>query len=288
MPRKPRLFGTDPVRVTMALVRRWEAAGHPASDPIYRGECSTVFCYRAGLQDRGLDHHLPVLQQVDQFLAEQQQMAAIYSMATPVPPAPQAGTRAEPWRALETLSVSPRSVCDFAPISMPKKLVREAARVAPSRPSACNRQPDKSILIEKRAAIDLYSGSPERRPLLRSQGSIAGGPSSRQYKPFRRIGEKSSLSEWRAVCHEPDVRIAGSGIWRRSVTPATDQSFRKLGHVKDQDTAMMMLATGYQPVTPTLPRSPRRDLGNVIHWSGDERVATHRVPLAGKHIRSTS
>lgn len=272
MPGKPRLFGTDPVRATMALVRRWESAGYPATDPIYRGACATVSCYRAGLHARGLDQQSPALQQVDQFLAERQQVMAGDPMATPVPLQAPTNAGAEPWQAFEALSVARRSVRDFAPTAVPRELVQKAVRVAALSPSACNRQPNKVILIEGREDIDRAlafqngnRGFGHKVPLLAvlvvdSTGYFDGSERNQTYVD----GGLFAMSLMFAL------RALGLGSCSLNwcVTPATDRAFRKLGHVKEQETVMMMLAIGYPPAAVTVPLSPRRDMDEVIRWSG--------------------
>lgn len=275
MPGKPRLFGTDPVRATMALVRRWESAGYPSTDPIYRGACATVACYRAGLQARGLDQQSPALHQVDQFLAERQRILALEPMATPVPLEAPDRAGAEPWEAFEALSVARRSVRDFAPNAVPRELVQKAVRVAALSPSACNRQPNKVILIEGREDIDRAlafqngnRGFGHKIPLLAvlvvdSTGYFDGSERNQTYVD----GGLFAMSLMFAL------RALGLGSCSLNwcVTPATDRAFRKLGHVKEQETVMMMLAIGYPPESVTVPLSPRRDMEEVIRWSG----ATH-------------
>lgn len=272
MPGKPRLFGTDPVRATMALVRRWEAAGHPISDPIYRGACATVSCYRAGLQARGLDKESPALHQVEQFLAERQQVLAAGPMVTPVPLAAPGAADAGPWEAFEALSIARRSVRDFAPDAVPRDLVSQAVRIAALSPSACNRQPNKVILIEDRAAIDRAlafqngnRGFGHKVPLLAvlvvdSTGYFDGSERNQAYVD----GGLFAMSLMFAL------RALGLGSCSLNwcVTPATDRAFRRLGHVQDQETIMMLLAIGYPPETVAVPLSPRRGGDDVMRWSG--------------------
>ncbi|MFG6432136.1 nitroreductase family protein [Roseateles sp. LYH14W] len=271
MPGKPRLFGTDPVRATMALVRRWEAAGYPTSDAIYRGACATVSCYRAGLIARGLHQESPAIHQVDQFLAERQQVLAADPMVTPVPLEAPTKPGAGPWEAFEALSVARRSVRDFAPTAVPKEWVERAVRIAALSPSACNRQPNKVILIEDRAEIDRAlsfqngnRGFGHKVPLLAvlvvdSTGYFDGSERNQTYVD----GGLFAMSLMFAL------RALGLGSCSLNwcVTPATDRAFRKLGHVKDQETVMMMLAIGYPPEAVAVPLSPRRDMEDLMRWS---------------------
>ena len=276
IPGKHRLFGTDPVRATMALMRRWEAAGHPTSDPIYRGACSTVSCYRAALQARGLDRESPALDQIDRFLAERQPTLAAGPMTTPVPLAAPGNAAAGSWQAFEALSVARRSVRDFSSQAVPGELVQEAVRVAALSPSACNRQPNKVILIEGREDIDRAlafqngnRGFGHKVPLLAvlvvdSTGYFDGSERNQAYVD----GGLFAMSLMFAL------RALGLGSCSLNwcVTPATDRAFRKLGHVKDQETIMMMLAIGYPPEAVTVPLSPRRHADEVIRWSKGGRV----------------
>lgn len=276
MPGKPRLFGTDPVRATMALVRRWESAGYPATDEIYRGACATVSCYREGLRARGLDHESPALQQVEQFLAERKQVLAAACMTTPVPLKAATAAGADPWQAFEALSVARRSVRDFAPASVPKELVVKAVQVAALSPSACNRQPNKVILIEEREDIDRAlsfqngnRGFGHKVPLLAvlvvdSTGYFDGSERNQTYVD----GGLFAMSLMFAL------RALGLGSCSLNwcVTPSTDRAFRKLGHVKDQETVVMMLAIGYPPEAVAVPLSPRRGMEDVIRWSGGKRA----------------
>ncbi|MFG6417033.1 nitroreductase family protein [Roseateles sp. DC23W] len=276
MPGKPRLFGTDPVRATMALMRRWEAAGHPTSDPIYRGACATVSCYRAGLQARGLERESPALAQIDKFLSERQSTLAVDPMTTPVPLAAPGTAAAGSWQAFEALSVARRSVRDFSSQTVPAELVQEAVRVAALSPSACNRQPNKVVLIEGREEIDRAlafqngnRGFGHKVPLLAvlvvdSTGYFDGSERNQAYVD----GGLFAMSLMFAL------RALGLGSCSLNwcVTPATDRAFRKLGHVKDQETIMMMLAIGYPPEAVTVPLSPRRHADDVIRWSKGGRA----------------
>jgi nitroreductase len=271
MPGKPRLFGTDPVRATMALMRRWETAGHPTSDPIYVGACSTVSCYRAGLRARGLEQESPALDQIEQFLAERQPTLVSDSMVTPVPLEAPEHEGAGPWQAFKALSVARRSVRDFSAAAVPKELVESAVRVAALSPSACNRQPNKVILIEGREDIDRAlsfqngnRGFGHKVPLLAvlvvdSTGYFDGSERNQAYID----GGLFAMSLMFAL------RALGLGSCSLNwcVSPATDRAFRKLGHVKDQETVMMMLAIGYPPDGVAVPLSPRRAADEVIRWS---------------------
>lgn len=276
MPGKPRLFGTDPVRATMALVRRWEAAGYPTSDPIYRGACATVACYRSALGVRGLDRESPVLDQVERFLAERQSLLTSDSIVTPVPLESPQGAEAGPWQAFEALSVARRSVRDFLPNPVPKELVEKAVRVAALSPSACNRQPNKVILIEGREDIDRAlafqngnRGFGHKIPLLAvlvvdSTGYFDGSERNQTYVD----GGLFAMSLMFAL------RALGLGSCSLNwcVTPATDRAFRKLGHVREEETVMMMLAIGYPPEGVTVPLSPRRGAAEVIRWSRSSKA----------------
>lgn len=276
MPGKPRLFGTDPVRATMALMRRWEAAGYPTADPIYRGACATVSCYRDGLLARGLYQESPAIHQVEQFLAERQQTLAADSMITPVPLSAPSKPGAGPWEAFEALSVARRSVRDFAPSEVPREWVERAVRIAALSPSACNRQPNKVILIEGRADIDRAlsfqngnRGFGHKVPLLAvlvvdSTGYFDGSERNQTYVD----GGLFAMSLMFAL------RALGLGSCSLNwcVTPATDLAFRKLGHVKEQETVLMMLAIGFPPEAVAVPLSPRRDMEDVMRWSKAENA----------------
>lgn len=271
MPGKPRLFGTDPVRATMALLRRWEAAGYSTSDPIYVGACSTVSCYQAGLKARGLEQQSPALAQIEQFLAERQRILSAGVPVTPVPlEAPVDGV-ADPWQAFEALSVARRSVRDFSPAAVPAELVEQAVRLAGLSPTACNRQPNKVIFIESREEIDRAlafqngnRGFGHKVPLLAvlvvdSTGYFDGSERNQAYVDGG-LFAMSLMFALRAIG-------LGSCSLNWCVTPATDRAFRKLGHVKDHETVIMMLAIGYPPEGVTVPLSPRRGAADVIRWS---------------------
>ena len=277
MPGKPRLFGTDPVRATMSLVRRWEAAGYSTSDPIYRGACATVSCYHAGLKARGLDCESPAIHQIAQFLFDRQAVLAVDRMVTPVPLTTAASSEAVSWQAFEALSIARRSVRDFAPLPVPKEIVQRAVRVAALSPSACNRQPNKVIFIEDRAAIDSAlafqngnRGFGHKVPLLAvlvvdSTGYFDGSERNQAYID----GGLFAMSLMFAL------RALGLGSCSLNwcVTPATDRAFRKLRHVKEEEIVTMMMAIGYPPESVTVPLSPRRGDADLIRWSPAKSAA---------------
>jgi nitroreductase len=276
MPGKPRLFGTDPVRATMALMRRWEAAGFPASDPIYCGAYATVACYLAGLKSRGLAKESPALDQMERFLSERQQAVVSKLMVTPVPLATPESGKGGAWEAFEALSVARRSVRDFSPEAVPKELVERAVGVAALSPSACNRQPNKVIFIEGREDIDRAlsfqngnRGFGHKVPLLAvlvvdCTGYFDGSERNQAYVDGGLFG-MSLMFALRALG-------LGSCSLNWCVTPATDRAFRGLGHIKGCETVMMMLAIGYPPEGVTVPLSPRRHPDEVIRWSKSEKT----------------
>lgn len=276
MPGKPRLFGTDPVRATMGLMQRWEVAGHPTSDAIYRGACATVACYRAGLNARGLDQQSPALGEMERFLTERNETLASGQMITPVLLEQPEVSAAGPWQAFQALSVARRSVRDFSPEPVPRELIQQAVQVAALSPSACNRQPNKVILIEGREDIDRAlsfqngnRGFGHKVPLLAvlvvdSTGYFDGSERNQTYVD----GGLFAMSLMFAL----RAQGLGSCSLNWCVTPATDRAFRRLGHVKDQETVVMMLAIGYPPEGVTVPLSPRRDTDEVLRWSKPQGV----------------
>lgn len=271
MPGTPRLFGTDPVRATMSLLSRWEDAGHAIDDPIYLGALVTVQCYEQHLTRLSLDSKSAVIKEVRSFICQRQDRISPVrnSLQTPYPlPSLHLADGGGIASAFEALSLSRRSVREFQDLPVPLHLVERAIDLASLSPTACNRQPNKVVLLQGRHTIDQAlefqngnRGFGHTVPLLGvlvvdTSGYFDGSERNQPYVDGGLFAMSLMLA----------LRAMGLGSCSLNwcVTPNTDRRFRQLGHVRPEETVTMMLAIGYPLKDAVVPRSPRRAHAEVV------------------------
>jgi nitroreductase len=271
MPGKPRLFGTDPVRATMRLAARWEQAGLPMDDPIFLGALVTVDAYRQRLADLSLDAQSPAFTDVTAFVSARRDLidAAANRLATPMLlQTPQAHPGALACDAFEQLAFSRRSVRDYVERPVPLDKVEAAIRVAALAPSACNRQPNRVSLLQSpdkiAAALQLQNGNRgfgHKVPLLAVLSVDQTGffDGSERHQPYIDGGLFAMGLILALRSHD-----IGSCCLNWCVKPATDQKLHRLLGLPDNERVVMLLAIGYAPDQLMVPRSPRRDVSQVM------------------------
>ena len=260
----PRFFGADPVRATTRLMREWEAAGLSLDDTVYLGARETLRAYRArlALTPPPEAQRDALLTMIDERLAD---APPHDGLATPRIDRPVSTLTQE---ALFTLYDARRSVREFSDRPVPMEVVREAARMAQSAPSACNRQPTRVHLYADReqmnALLALQNGNKgfgHEIPLLavvtadasgffdateRLEGHLDGGLFLMSFLLALQAGGLSSCClNW-------------------CVTPDKDRRARVVGGIPGDETILTYLAIGYGAEGARVPRSPRRAIDTVV------------------------
>jgi nitroreductase len=283
MPGPRRMFGADPSRAVIALLRRWEAAQLPASDPIYRGALETLQSYLAHLRLHSLDKSGSTTQAVTSFL----ELHACRSpeLQTPAPiPEPFPDER----RVFEMLALRRRSVRSFLPDAVPSDVLRRAAATAALSPSACNRQPCRVRVFadpqRKAALLAQQNGNRGFGHLVPQVLVITADASgffdaSERHQPYI-DGGLFAMS----LCYA----LASEGIatcclnW--CVAPEADRAAHRIADLAPSERIVMLMAIGYAPAGCLVPRSPRRAIDEILAF--DDK--SHAMSKAGGSVSTSA
>lgn len=266
MPGPPRMFGIEPAQATMDLVARWHQMGFPQHDPVYVGAIETLHSYLNKISRLGLDKSGKTSQRVATFLSTVSARSA--DLNTPQPLS-RVQDPAQAYQTMVALANSRRSVRHFKPTPPELDKVENAIRIAMLSPSACNRQPWQIRLLTKRDLIDKILAHQNGNrgfdhvipcvAIVTMDHKCFFGPTER-HQPFVDGGLFSMSFIY---------GLASQGIsscclnWCAS--KADDVQAHRKFDIPDNESIIMLIAIGYAEEDISVPRSPRRDISEVIH-----------------------
>jgi nitroreductase len=267
MPGPKRLFGLAPARATMALISKWKCTEFvDENDSIYRGAIGTLQSYYDRIVDYQLDENNVITDELNNFLATYCCERAAYN--TPCEVIQLDVAEANYSQQFSLLMNARRSVRTFSDEHVASDLLENVVRISQLSPSACNRQPVKVTIVNDPIL---------KQKLLSHQNGNIG---------FGHLAPHIAVIATDANCffgaterHEPYV---DGGLFSMSfilalkshnisscclnwcVKPKTDKAAHKLLGLDPSLRIIMLIAIGYAPEETTVPRSPRRDLDDVL------------------------
>ena len=267
MPGPRRMFGAEPAREIVRLLRRWRSAGSSAADPVYLGALETLHAYADHMRLHGLDPAGAVLPWVSEFLAETAERAP--ELETPaLLPRPDSGSGPDLEQAFASLALQRRSVRRFLPMEVPGERLQHAVSLAALSPSACNRQPCRVHVVS----------DPQRKKQLLSQQNGNRGfghlaphilvitadergffDASERHQPYI-DGGLFAMS----LAYALSSQSIASCLLNWCVPPANDRAVHALLDLHHAERIVMFMAIGYAPPDCPVPRSPRRDLSSIL------------------------
>lgn len=266
MPGTQRLFGIEPASAVMEIIHRWRRAGFSSTDPVFLGGLETLRAYRDRLTERQLDTEGKILPKVNEFLRIVPTASESSGYPQPLPSAGVASGDAKD--AFAQLSNARRSVRDFLARPVERSLISDVVRLAQLSPSACNRQP---------CSVYLVSDEEKKRRLLALQNGNRGFGHLAPHIAIVTADERCFFDA--SERHEPYVdgglfamsfilalraHDIGSCCLNWCVTPDIDQAAHQLFGLADSHRIVMLIAFGYVPDGCLVPRSPRRDVKDVL------------------------
>jgi nitroreductase len=264
MPGERRFFGYDPAISTLSLLARWRQAGFSTQDRIYLGAVETLRSYRQRIEDTPIQSTKHLRTKLDIELAEHTQTHA--ELQTPHPFI--CGDDMESFSVLEQLAIHRRSVRSFQPQAVDLALLGRAAQLAQLSPSACNRQPWRLHHYSDRTTIDAMlalqngnRGFGHTIPTLLVLTSDAKSffDASERNEPYIDGG----LFAMALVLALQALGIASCCLnW--CVEPAQDRAAHVFGQIPASERIVMYIAAGYATDKALVPRSPRREIDNVL------------------------
>ncbi len=267
MPGPKRLFGLAPARATMALISKWQRTEVvDEKDSIFRGAIGTLQSYCDRIVDFNLDENNVITDELSNFLATHTCERTAYS--TPCKITQLEAAEANYSEQFSLLMNARRSVRNFSDEPVASDVLENVVRISQLSPSACNRQPVKVTIVN----------DPEMKiKLLSHQNGNMG---------FGHLAPHIAVISTDASCffgaterHEPYV---DGGLFSMSfilalkshnisscclnwcVKPKTDKAAHKLLGLDPSLRIIMLIAIGYAPEETSVPRSPRRDLDDVL------------------------
>jgi nitroreductase len=269
MPGPKRLFGLDPARAVMAIITRWQNIEviHE-SDPVYLGAIGTLQSYHDRIILHNLDDKNIILSNVKIFLERHNCQRSTFS--TPCKLVSVTKNEAAHVEHFKSLVEARRSVRNFLDTPVPKNVLIDSIKMAQLSPSACNRQPWHVTIVSE----------PEiKNKLLSHQNGNAG---------FGHLAPHIAVITADASCFfgvtERNQPFVDGGLFSMSlilalktndvstcclnwcVTPKTDMAVHKLLKFDESLRIIMLVAIGYAPNDTYVPRSPRRNVDDILSF----------------------
>lgn len=269
MPGPRRMFGAEAASATMALCRRWIANGLPRRDPVFLGAIESLAAYRSRILSLSLIPQPSVLDSISKFLDEVPERAP--ELATPRPLIPERNDKtANSLRSFVQLAEMRRSVREFLPQSIEPEIFERAVRAAQLAPSACNRQPCRLWVISDAEKIKLLLsfqngnrgfGHLAPHVAILTSDEACFFDASERHEPYV-DGGLFAMSLILALC---DNGVSSCCLnW--CVPPKNDRAVRQIFRIPRSERIIMLLAYGRAPANCHVPRSPRRDLAEVVKY----------------------
>ncbi len=269
MPGPRRLFGLVPARAVMAIINKWQnTSSLSESDSVYLGAIGTLQCYYDRLINEKLDPENTITPELKLFLDNHQCERNSFSTPCALKNIGSKGVNEN--NHFAALMNARRSVRTFTDTPVPYELLEDAVRVSQLSPSVCNRQPVK---------VTIVSDPVLKNKLLSHQNGNTG---------FGHLAPHIAVIATDANCFfgatERNEPYVDGGLFSMSfilalkahnisscclnwcVKPKSDKATHKLLGMDDSLRIIMLVAIGYAPEETNVPRSPRRDLDDVLQF----------------------
>lgn len=268
MPGRIRLFGIESAIKTMALIKVWEEKKPtPLSDGIYNGAIGTLHSYRDRLTELNLDPNDMILSRVESFLINRGKNKTGFT------PTPQTllNPKVNNSGIFSELMNARRSVRDYKDDLVSKEIIDLVVDTTRLSPSACNRQPCSVIILtekeDKDRLLKLQNGNSGFGHLAPHVAVIVADSScffnaSERNQPFI-DGGMFSMSFILAL----KANNVDSCCLNWCVSPAIDNEAHAFLNIPKNKRIIMLVAFGYGPENILVPRSPRRDIENILSYT---------------------
>lgn len=271
MPGASRLFGIEPAIATMNLMARWKESGHDLNDNIFMGALETLYAYELKIRDNQLDPQAIIIPKVSSFLKEYVFLGRKHVLTTPymLPNEHFSHNQVDAFDAFQTLAEARRSVRNFVSEAVvPRLVIEKAINMAQLSPSACNRQPCNVYIAteqdKKNKILALQNGNKGFGHLAPHIAIITADErcffdASERHEPYIDGGlfAMSFILALRA-------QGVGSCCLNWCVPPHVDLEAHRLFNLDPAHRIIMLIAFGYAPEGCMVPRSPRRDVSEVL------------------------
>jgi nitroreductase len=268
MPGPKRFFGAQPCLHTLALAKEWESAGGSKTGSIYVGAIETLSSYLIEAKARGTPQQLSeanLIEDLQSFL-EGRQHSREERLSTPIALPPRGTEIDSKW--FDDLMHARRSVRSFLPDGVPISEIESAIASAQLSPSACNRQPWRVHVYQDKATIKSLlshqNGNSGFGHLLSTLLVITADlrsffDGSERNEPYI-DGGLFTMSLILGL----HTRGISSCCLNWCVSPSTDKSAHSVAGIAESERIVMFLAVGYAQPEAVVPRSPRKDMAQVL------------------------
>lgn len=263
-PENRRWFGSQPARKTLELLTEWEKFNLPKEAPVYQAACGVLAAYYEFAKNVSAENSeaANITEKLDFYLKHR---TFDNQYITPILPV---NTPDKAFHVLHQLALSRRSTRDFSNKLVEFNLIEKAVQVAQLSPSACNRQPWKLHIYEKREDIDkmlaLQNGNRgfgHKVPVLGVMCGDLGSffDSTERFEPHLDGG----LFLMTFILGLQSQGIASCCLnW--CVTPDKDESAHSVGSIPSNERILTFIAIGYPEERTHVPLSARRPLSDVL------------------------
>jgi len=269
MPGPKRLFGLVPAKATMAIIKKWQRIEMvDNNDPVYLGAIGTLQSYYDRIVSCDLDPNDTILSELKTFLDNHS--CERNSYATPCELTHVQGVKDNIDEQFPLLMNARRSVRTFTEQPVERDILENVVRVSQLSPSVCNRQPVK---------VTIVSDPDMKKKLLSHQNGNTG---------FGHLAPHIAVIATDAHCFfgatERNEPYVDGGLFSMSfilalkaqnisscclnwcVKPKTDKAAHKLLGLDPSMRIIMLIAIGYAPEETYVPRSPRREIEDVLSF----------------------
>jgi nitroreductase len=265
MPGVRRLFGIEPAVRVIELLQRWRNIDHGESNPVFLGAIETLRAYLERLEEDNLDPKGIITPRVSKFLHSFERRDE--SLITPQL-LPQELEVEHSFNTFSRLTQLRRSVRDFQSKLVEREKLEAAVRLAQLSPSACNRQPCSVYLVdnpEKRQELLSYQngnqGFGHSAPLVAiiTSDQRCFHNASERHQPYI-DGGLFTMSFILALSSQG----LASCCLNWCVAPKVDLAVHHKFDIPLPQRIMMLIAIGYPSEGCMVPRSPKRELSEIL------------------------
>lgn len=266
MPSPRRFFGADPAKATMRLLDLWRTKGFSTVDPVYIGAIESLVAYRARLISEGYPQGKNIVPVLDQALSAHSARSG--DLTTPRRYADILQISKRTSGSFEGLAMQRRSVRDFSDRAVPLSTIERAVELAMLSPSACNRQPCKVYVAseqERKARLLRYQngnrgfGHTAAHVLVVTADQACFFGATERHEPYVDGG----LFAMSLILGLQDQGVSSCCLnW--CVTPSVCNAVHSEFGITQTERIIMLIAVGYASKGCLVPRSPRRELSEVL------------------------
>jgi nitroreductase len=263
-PENRRWFGLQPAERTLELLNEWDKGNLPKDAPVYQAACAVLDAYFQFAQKKSSENSeaFTITNKLKAFL-QTRSFEKQYLTPISVDKVPE-----DSFDVLHKISLSRRSTRNFMYQPVDLSLIEKAVQIAQLSPSACNRQPWKLHIYDKREDIDrllsLQNGNRgfgHKVPLLAVMCCDLGSffDSTERFEPHLDGG----LFLMTFILALQSQGIASCCLnW--CVNPDKDIQAHDLGDIPQNERILTFMAVGYPEKDVVVPLSARRPLDDVL------------------------